>query len=342
MLSVAIRLGFALVFAAGTASASTIFGDAEEVASDVVHPNGNIYDQVLLRGSTASVRADAGQVTRVSFLDTTDDIIQVEFAGAGLLTVTLENASGPMTAAKYNQPDIRYMRGHASITISGSDASTNLSIFSVGRLTAINRGLFRDDIVYDGFADLARVEILRDQNNPFGSVFGSIRTGNVHFFATQGNTGIYVPDVQLQTAVIVGDISAYDDATPMLWFGTSSQFGSVVVAGGDLEQPNGRPIQIRGFQAILMKEGTTSPGVYLPTQGNLGRIERDGSDVTNAVVLYPVPTVIVSGGTGSSVMITIAPPIQSVSPVSPVPPPTVTTPTVPTPVDPNIIRPGGG
>ena len=155
-------LGLGVVMGSASLCAATLSGEAIEVASDVVHPNGNVYDQVLMRGAFATVRADPGQVMRISFVGLTDDIVQVEFSGKGLLSIFLADASGPAPAVKYNQPGVDYMRGHASLRIDGPDATTNLSVFSVGRLTAVNQALFRSDVPYDGFADLAVVEIEPD------------------------------------------------------------------------------------------------------------------------------------------------------------------------------------
>src|SRR5262245_23685258 len=58
--------------------------------SNISHPNGNVYDQVLLKASAITVTADPGQVTRVSFLDLSGDIVQAEFGGAGTLTISLD------------------------------------------------------------------------------------------------------------------------------------------------------------------------------------------------------------------------------------------------------------
>src|ERR1043165_7660334 len=106
-------------FGAGAASAAVVTGNAAEVVSDVHHPNGNTYDQVLINGTTASVQADPGQVVRVSFIDLNDDIIQVEFSGRGTLSITLEAANGPAVPKKYAQ-SVLYMKGHALIEIQGS------------------------------------------------------------------------------------------------------------------------------------------------------------------------------------------------------------------------------
>ncbi|HRE80904.1 MAG TPA: hypothetical protein PLN52_07635, partial [Opitutaceae bacterium] len=82
---------------------------------DITHPaTGNVYDQFLLTGASASITADPGQIARISYIDLNDDIVQVEFSGAGTLTITLTNPSGPAVAVNYNQPTVSYMKGHAT------------------------------------------------------------------------------------------------------------------------------------------------------------------------------------------------------------------------------------
>jgi hypothetical protein len=78
----------------GLQSTVKVAGGGVEVAADLRHPNGNTYDQILLTGPAAVITADPGQVTRLSFIDLSDDIVQVEFAGAGSLAVILDAASG--------------------------------------------------------------------------------------------------------------------------------------------------------------------------------------------------------------------------------------------------------
>src|SRR3954462_5740772 len=63
--------------------------------SDINHPNGNVYGQVLMKTSAITVTADAGQVTRVSFLDLQCNIVQAEFSGSGSLSISLDNFTGP-------------------------------------------------------------------------------------------------------------------------------------------------------------------------------------------------------------------------------------------------------
>src|SRR5690606_16437645 len=70
----------------GLETSEKVVGDGSEVGADIPHPNGNIYDQVLLAGPGATVTANPGQVTRVSFVDLSNDIVQVELSGAGTLS----------------------------------------------------------------------------------------------------------------------------------------------------------------------------------------------------------------------------------------------------------------
>ena len=54
---------------------ATVVGGGEEVGSDISF-QGNTYDQILLTGASVSVSADAGQIVRVSALDSNDDIVK--------------------------------------------------------------------------------------------------------------------------------------------------------------------------------------------------------------------------------------------------------------------------
>lgn len=259
-----------------------LFGDAQEIGPDIRHPNGNTYDQLLLRGRVASITADPGQVSRISFVDLNDDIVQVEFSGAGTLTVVLTGESGPAVASRYNQPDVAYMKGHAAIVITDADETTDVTILSVGSLTAVNQGLFKPTTEYDGVADIAYLAIL--SRNTF---FGSVRAGNVSFFGTRGFTGIHAPEVAFVGSVFVGDIDAHDDATPVLTLGSSFD---TAITGGNLEQANGRAVIVTGgVRSVRFVAGTTSHNVLLPAQHNRARLVHDGEDVTDRIVSNPSP-----------------------------------------------------
>jgi hypothetical protein len=260
----------------GVASASKVIGSGTEVGSNItVSTNSNTYDQVLLQGAAATITADPTQITRISYVDLSDDIVQVELSGAGSLSITLDNPTGPAAPLLYNQT-VGYMKGHAGIVISGANETTNVSVYSVGRITALNQALFRSDVAYDGMADLAYIAIASTNGK-----FGSVRTGNASYFGTTGLTGVYAPGVQFMGSLYVGDISAYDSATPTLVTGT---VGDARITGGDLRQANGRAVQVDGLTRLQMSAGTNSHGTYQPVQPIRGRLERNGVDVTTQLV----------------------------------------------------------
>ncbi len=269
----------------GVTSNNKVFGFGSEVASDIKHPNGNIYDQVLVGDATANplycaimVRADPNQVTRSSYIDINNDIVQVEFSGAGTLSLVIDNATVPAPPVNYIQA-VNYVKGTGHIVISGADETTYVSVFSVGRLNAVDQSLFRSDVTYDGVADISYIAIL-STNGKFGGIF----TGNTHFSATKGLTGIYAPGVQIVGPVVVGDVSAFDAAVPVLRFGSTT---SVKIAGGGLEQANGQPLQISGITQMTLGAGTTSQNVLLPAQTLKTRLYHNGVDVTDQVSINP-------------------------------------------------------
>lgn len=255
-----------------------ITGDAKEVGSNIVHANGNIYDQVLLTGTAASVKADPGQITRVSFVDLTNDIVQVEFSGAGTLTLTLEGSTGPALAQSYNQPTVLYMKGHARLVIDGGDPSTHISVFSVGKLTAIDQSLLRTDVTYDAMADLASLTI----HTLYGQ-FGGVRAGNATFYATKGYTGLYAPGVNFEL-VYVGDLSAFDAATPVFTVNSSQH---TEIKGGDFLQDNGRWVEVGSRTVIHFEAGTKSDETYQAAKHNLAAFQQDGTDTTERTIVSP-------------------------------------------------------
>jgi outer membrane protein assembly factor BamB len=265
----------------GLATTAKRVGDASEIGADIPHANGNIYDQVLLQGMAATITTDPGQVTRISYVDLSNDIVQVEFAGAGTLSLVLDNASGPAPAVNYDQPSISYMKGHAGIVITGADETTNVSVFSVGRITAVNQALFKPDVTYDGMADLAYIAIASANGK-----FGGVRAANASFLATKGITGIYAPGVSFTGPVRVGDIAASDTAAPVLVLGSASD---TLITGGDLLQPNNRPVVVAGIVQLKFVAGTTSHGTLLIAQTNRAQLEQDNVNVTAQVVLNPSP-----------------------------------------------------
>jgi hypothetical protein len=290
-------------FVVGVSSTQKVVGTGEELQpANIPHPNGNIFDQVLLKGVAATITADAGQATRMSFVDLTNDIVQVEFSGAGTLSVVLDGSSGPAQPVNYNQPSVAYMKGHAGIVITGANETTNLLVFTVGRATAFdptggynilaapgptnnpaNNGssLFQGHAatVYDGTADLAFVAIASTNGK-----FGALRTANASYFATKGFTGIYAPGVQFSGPVYAGDINASDAASPVFIIGSSSD---TRITGGDLLQSNGQAVQVAGLTQLKFTNGSDSHGNTLAAKANQGVLKQNGTDVTASVVVNP-------------------------------------------------------
>ena len=266
----------------GVTTTSKVVGAGTEIANGVfVASNGNTFDQVLPSGAALTVTAEPGKITRTSFVDLTNDIVQVEFAGAGSLSLVLDNPSGPALATNYNQPATSYMKGHVGIVITGANETTNVSVFSVGRITAVNQALFRSDVTYDGLADLSFIAISSTNGK-----FGGLRASNGSFYATKGLTGVYAPGVQFQGPVFIGDISAFGAATPAFIIGSSPD---TRVTGGDLLQPNGRGLQVSGLTQLKFTAGSTSHGMALPAQNIKGALLQNGTDVTAQIAVNPSP-----------------------------------------------------
>ncbi len=289
----------------GIATTDKVVGDGSVVGSNIAHPNGNIFDQVLLTAAAATITADSGKVTRTSFIDLSDNIVQVEFSGAGTLSIGLDNASGPTAPVNYNQPAVSYMKGHANLVITGADHTTNISVFTVGRATAFdptgvfnillpagatnnpaNNGspLFQGHgaTVYNGVAGIGFIAIASTDGK-----FGGVRTADATYFAAEGMTGIYAPGVTFSGPVYVGDISAADAATPVLLLGGAT--GNTWITGGDLFQLNGRAVQVSGITQLKFMAGSDSGGNTLPAQINKAVLQQNGVDVTTPIVVNPGP-----------------------------------------------------
>lgn len=278
-----------------------ITGAGQQVLADTLHPNGNVYDQVLLTGKAVTVKPDPGQVVRVAYIDFNGDIVQIEMSGAGTLSLERFLGSLPASPANYNQPTIRYSQAFdPGIVIVGADETTNLSITSVGRLTAFdptggwdvsqpvsatndpanNRNpIFRDDVTYDGIADLAFIAISSTNGK-----FGGLRAANANFAASRGFAGVYAPGVEFLGPVFISDIIAFQAATPVIELGRAAD---VRITGGDLDQFNGRAVRVSGITQLVFTEGTTSHNLRRPAQRNKARLEENGVDVTTRIVVGP-------------------------------------------------------
>lgn len=270
----------------GLSASQKVTGSASEVGSNIfVAKVGNTFDQVLMEGMAAAIKADyaadpsQNQITRVSFIDLNDDIVQVEFSGPGTLSLVLDTWAGPALPENYNQ-STRYMKGHAGIVVSGATQDTNVSVYSVGRMTAVNQALFIEGVTYSGVADIAFIAIM-SQNGRFGGV----RTANTVFWASKGRTGIYAPGVTFEGPVYIGDIEAYESATPTIMLGGAK--GNTWITGGNMNQPNRRAVEVAGLTQLAFKPGTDSHGKPFPARPNEARYQQESEDVTAKIVLNP-------------------------------------------------------
>ncbi|MEO5960121.1 MAG: DUF1800 family protein, partial [Opitutaceae bacterium] len=114
--------------------------------------------------------------------------------------------------------------------------------------------------------------------------FGGLRTANASYFATKGLTGLYAPGIQFNGPIFVGDIDAFDVATPVLMFGSVADLR---ITGGDLLQTNGRPVQVSGLTQPNFVNGSTSHGTIFPFQSNKAVLQQNGVDVTAQLVPKP-------------------------------------------------------
>ncbi len=237
-------------------------GSGDIAGEDIQHANGNVFDQILLTGEFVQLQAKPGQITRVSFMDENEDIVQVEFSGNGTFTVTLDPATflPPAIPPRYNQA-VEYVTGKPSVVIDGADANTFFSIFTVGKINAFNQALFPEGQVYDAQADVALVEVVNSTG------LGGVQLSNAVFSGSTGKVGFDARGVPIAVRLTVGDIDANGDAVPHLLFGD----GSFTVAAGNpgMRITGGDLMQTNGAAVVVAESGSTTPGFEtLITQNN--------------------------------------------------------------------------
>ncbi len=285
------RHNIALFESAAVAESIILDGSGIIAGQDIQHSNGNIFDQVLLTGEFIQLQAKPEQITRVSFMDEDEDIVQVEFSGSGNFTVTLDPVSYLPSAlpARYNQ-QVEYVRGKPSILIEGADATTFFSIFTVGRINAVNQALFPVGQVYDAEADVTRVEVI----NSVG--IGGMQMSNTVFSGSTGKIGVDARGVPVAVRITIGDISASGGAVPYLMFGSGSFTlpagnSGLRITGGDLVQANGASIVVAesgsttpGFETLIMQNNVKSDSTPQPTQSNGASFINEDNAAINVTV----------------------------------------------------------
>ncbi len=237
-------------------------GSGDIAGEDIQHANGNVFDQILLTGESVQLQAKPGQITRVSFMDENEDIVQVEFSGNGTFTVTLDPATflPPAIPPRYNQA-VEYVTGKPSVVIDGADANTFFSIFTVGTINAFNQALFPEGQVYDAQADVALVEVVNSTG------LGGVQLSNAVFSGSTGKVGVDARGVPIAVRLTIGDIDADGDAVPHILFGE----GSFTVAAGNpgLRITGGDLLQTNGAAVVVAESGSTTTGFEtLITQNN--------------------------------------------------------------------------
>ncbi len=257
--------GAVYVFSLSTVPADLLQdGSGDVVGENITHANGNIYNQVLLTGQSVTLSTDGSEITRVSFLDLNDDIVQVEFSGNATVTVTFDPNTFKAAAppVKYNQPTVNYVKGLPTIRVENADKNTFLSIFTVGSINAFNQDLFPEGETYDAMANVALLEIINSTG------FGGILCANTRFNNATGDIGVKAPGVPVSVRAIIGDIDASGDAVPHLILGEGSTLiqydGALIIAGGDLLQSNETNMIVTstgdnaGFNSIISQDNFKS------------------------------------------------------------------------------------
>jgi hypothetical protein len=193
----------AVITVAAPAVPLVLDGTGDIAGENIQHANGNVFGQILLTGESIQLQARPNQITRVSFMDETEDIVQVEFSGTGSFTVTLDPATflPPAIPPRYNQA-VEYVTGKPSVVIDGADANTFFSIFTVGRINAFNQALFPEGQVYDAQADVSLVEVVNSTG------LGGVQLSNTVFSGSTGKVGVDARGVPIAVRLTVGDIDA--------------------------------------------------------------------------------------------------------------------------------------
>ncbi len=263
-------------------------GSGDIAGEDIQHANGNVFDQILLTGESVQLQAKPAQITRVSFMDENEDIVQVEFSGNGTFTVSLDPATflPPAVPPRYNQA-VEYVTGKPSVVIDGADANTFFSIFTVGRINAFNQALFPEGQVYDAQADVALVEVVNSTG------LGGVQLSNTVFSGSTGKVGVDARGVPIAVRLTVGDIDASGDAVPHLLFGSGSftvPAGNpgLRITGGDLLQTNGAAVIVAesgstttGFETLIAQNNFKSDNTPQPTQSVVATFaNEDGDEIT--------------------------------------------------------------
>ncbi|MSU71894.1 MAG: hypothetical protein EXS43_06075 [Opitutus sp.] len=263
----------------GVNSTAKLVGTGQEFP-DIVAPSGSVYDQILLGGAAAAIKADANQILRISFIDLNDDIVQVEYSGAGTLTLVLDGATGPAAPTKYNQATT-YMKGHAGIVLTGADETTNLSVFSGGRANAANQAPFRSEVTYDR---LRRNRLHRDHECEWQIRRASRRQHQL--LCHQGFHRTLRPRRAIHGPGFPERYQCFRRRDPGVCDRLGQRHSRHWQRLAAKQRPSGASERDSPAQVY---RGSDSHGKLFDAMSNKGKLEQNGTDVTSQIVVNPTP-----------------------------------------------------
>ena len=237
--STRVTMGTVMVSETAGESALMLAGVAELV-DDETEFQGKTYNGYELEKSTVTLRSVAGDTTRISYLDPDGDLVFVDFSSddpATEMVITLEGFSGTLEESPYAQPDTRYARGLATVTVINPTELTWVRVVSLGNhIDRVDLALIEADTfagAVDGIADIKAVVIEGE-----GSI-GVIDAGNANFLGESGAIGIDAAGINVLRVLSIGDITPSGTAQPQLRVDPVSSIEAILVAGGDLAEAVG-------------------------------------------------------------------------------------------------------
>ena len=228
------------ISAAGSGAAALLTGGNAKLVNEGTFFDGNTYNGFEIAGPTGTFSSIAGEITRISFLESEGDLMFAEFGSENTDTVLIITLDGFVAAvpSPYNQGDLTYAQGHPSFEIRNSTALTFVSFFSLGNdilrvdVSLINENTFSGSV--NGIAEINSLTI-----SDGATAIGGISAANANFVGSDGIIGIDAPDLQVGVFVFVGDLTPSGTVLPVLRINTNSMIGGILIAGGDLAEATG-------------------------------------------------------------------------------------------------------
>ena len=233
--------GSFLVTQPATRGASLLVNGNAKYVNDGTFFDGNTYNGFELAAEMAAFSSTAGEITRVSFLDSDGDLIFAEFGSDDpntVLVIDLNEFMGEAVPSPYVQPGTVYAQGRPSFEIQNSTALTFVSFFSLGNdPTRVDLSLIDDDTLsgeVNGIAEIASLTITDGS-----TMIGGINAADANFIGSSGTIGIDAPDVSVASFLFVGDITPSGTAQPLLRISQASTIPEIRITGGDLAEATG-------------------------------------------------------------------------------------------------------